>query len=116
VRLDNIKPGDFLAIRGASGMRSLAKAEVVRTTPTRVHAGSFVFTRRGSMVGAGTWATIWAEPWDEECHPAELEQKRQEMVLRDDRRKLDAFAWQSVTREQADAVLALIASWQETKE
>jgi hypothetical protein len=37
-------------------------------------------------------------------------------VLRDDRRKLDAFAWQSVTREQADAVLALIASWQETKE
>jgi hypothetical protein len=116
--LSNTKAGDAVAVHesGGWGPGKLEMARVSRTTATRVvlENGS-VWTRRGSMVGAGSWSRTWIEPWDEAKHPAMALAFSQERALARARSRLNEYKWREVTTEQAEAAIKLIESWAEPR-
>ena len=109
--LENVKELDFVAL--FEGGR-LEKVQAGRTTKTRVMIGGRQFLRTtGLPLGEAhrSWAMhrTSAQAW-EPRHEAQQLTLRAEHRLRQSRQKLSDVNWCGVTQEQANAVLAAMAS------
>ena len=97
MKLENVKVGDPIAVR-EHGALSLRLVSAV--FKTRVHAGGGTFLRKtGSLIGS-RFASAKAEPWTLEIEV--------EAALQRPRGMLANYPWRSATKEQVEAVLAVM--------
>ena len=97
MKLENVKVGDPIAVREHG---AISRRLVSAVFKTRVWIGDSSFSRANGKLTDGGYAIATAEPWTAET--------AQEAELQPLRSMLENYPWRSATKEQAEAVLAVL--------
>lgn len=112
MRLKDAKVGDVVAVTryAYGGHNNITRATVARTTATRVilDNGDAFMRATGIKVGnTSSWRPIYAELWTEETDKR-LREAEAETVLRAKRKRLNDAAWDRLSAEEIDTVMAAL--------